>query len=99
MSFARDGFGKLTEGASVAGDTDGLLRFWDTANGRLLWTLPAHKSHLVGVHFEGNDLVTRGFAGGRRAVDLAEARDGHRVRSHPRSGDRGRRALRYYQRT
>jgi WD40 repeat protein len=47
----------------VAGDADGLLRFWDTSNGRPLWTLPAHKSHLVGVHFEGNDIVTRGIAG------------------------------------
>ena len=47
----------------VAGDADGLLRFWDTSNGRPLWTLPAHRSHLVGVHFEGNDIVTRGFAG------------------------------------
>ena len=47
----------------VAGDADGLLRFWDTSNGRPLWKLPAHKSHLVGVHFEGNDIVTRGFAG------------------------------------
>ncbi len=47
----------------VAGDADGLLRFWDTSNGRPLWTLPAHKSHLIGVHFEGNDIVTRGFTG------------------------------------
>jgi WD40 repeat protein len=47
----------------VAGDADGLLRFWDTSNGRPLWTLQAHKSHLVGVHFEGNDIVTRGFTG------------------------------------
>jgi WD40 repeat protein len=47
----------------VAGDGDGFLRFWDTASGRQLWTLQAHRSHLIGVHFEGADIVTRGFAG------------------------------------
>jgi WD40 repeat protein/serine/threonine protein kinase len=47
----------------VAGDGDGVLRFWDAASGRALWTMQAHKSHLVGVHFEGGDLVTRGFTG------------------------------------
>lgn len=47
----------------VAGDGDGLLRFWDVASARPIWTLQAHKSHLVGVHFEGNDIVTRGFHG------------------------------------
>jgi WD40 repeat protein len=47
----------------VAGDGDGLLRFWDVPSGRLLWTVLAHKSHVVGIHFEGADLVTRGFAG------------------------------------
>jgi hypothetical protein len=29
----------------------------------LLWTLRAHASYLVGVHYEGPDLITRGFAG------------------------------------
>jgi WD40 repeat protein len=47
----------------IAGDSEGQLRFWDTATGRPLWTLPAHKSHVVGVHFEGGDIVTRGFSG------------------------------------
>lgn len=47
----------------VTGDGDGLLRFWDAASGRPLWTLPAHKSLVVGIHFEGDDVVTRGFAG------------------------------------
>jgi WD40 repeat protein len=47
----------------VAGGGDGLLRFWDTANGRPLWTMPAHKSSLIGLHFEGADIVTRGFGG------------------------------------
>jgi WD40 repeat protein len=47
----------------VAGGGDGLLRFWDATTGRPLWNLPAHKSYLVGIHFEGDDIVTRGFAG------------------------------------
>ena len=47
----------------VAGGSDGLLRFWDVSNGRLSWMLPAHKSYVVGLHYEGSDLVTRGFAG------------------------------------
>jgi WD40 repeat protein/serine/threonine protein kinase len=47
----------------VAGDGDGLLRFWDVASTRPIWTLQAHRSHLIGVHFEGNDIVTRGFGG------------------------------------
>jgi len=47
----------------VAGGSDGFLRFWDRSNGRLLWKLQAHRSYVIGVHYEGNDLVTRGFAG------------------------------------
>jgi WD40 repeat protein/serine/threonine protein kinase len=47
----------------VAGGSDGFLRFWDASNGRLLWTLRAHKSYVIGVHYEGDELVTRGFAG------------------------------------
>ena len=47
----------------VAGGSDGVLRFWDMASGRPLWTMPAHKSHLIGLHFEGEYIVTRGFAG------------------------------------
>jgi WD40 repeat protein/serine/threonine protein kinase len=47
----------------VAGGSDGLLRFWDTSSGRLLWKLQAHRSYVLGVHYEGDDLVTRGFAG------------------------------------
>jgi hypothetical protein len=46
----------------VAGDADGVLRFWDTT-GHPLWKLQAHKSHVVGIHLEGDDIVTRGFAG------------------------------------
>ena len=52
------------DGSSVvAGGSDGLVRFWDAANGRLLWTLQAHKSYVIGLHYEGSELVTRGFAG------------------------------------
>jgi WD40 repeat protein len=47
----------------LAGGADGLLRFWDATSGSLLWTLPAHKSRLIGIHIEGDDIVTRGFAG------------------------------------
>ncbi|HEX8107494.1 MAG TPA: protein kinase [Kofleriaceae bacterium] len=47
----------------VAGDGDGSVRWWDVATGRPLWTLQVHKSIVVGLHFEGDDLLTRGFAG------------------------------------
>jgi WD40 repeat protein len=47
----------------VGGDGDGLLRFWDASNGRPLWILRAHKSHVVGVHFEGDAIITHGFGG------------------------------------
>ena len=47
----------------VAGGGDGLLRFWDPSSGRLVWSLQAHKSHLIGIHVEGGDIVTRGFTG------------------------------------
>jgi WD40 repeat protein len=51
------------ENMVIAAGGDGLLRFWDTSNERQLWTLQAHKPHAVGIHFEGDDLVTRGFGG------------------------------------
>jgi WD40 repeat protein len=47
----------------IAGGSDGLLRFWDRTTARPLWTLQAHSSDLVGIHFEADDMVTRGFAG------------------------------------
>jgi WD40 repeat protein len=47
----------------VGGASDGLVWFWDVATGRPLWTLPAHRSAVVGLHFEGTDIVTRGFGG------------------------------------
>jgi len=47
----------------VAGDGNGVLWFWDATGGRLLWQLQTHRSHVIGIHFEGNDIVTRGFGG------------------------------------
>ena len=47
----------------IGGGIDGILRFWETSSGRLLWTMPAHPSHIVGVHVEGGDIVTRGYSG------------------------------------
>jgi WD40 repeat protein len=47
----------------VAGGSDGFLRFWDTSDGRLLWMLQAHRAYVIGVHYEGSDLVTRALAG------------------------------------
>jgi WD40 repeat protein len=51
------------DGLVIGGDADGSLRFWDAASGAKLWTLPAHKSAVIGVHLEGVDLMTRGFDG------------------------------------
>ena len=50
-------------GMAIAGDANGVLRFWDAASGAKLWTLPAHKSAVIGVHLEGADIVTRGSTG------------------------------------
>jgi WD40 repeat protein len=47
----------------VGGANDGVLWFWDVATARALWTHQAHKSHIVGIHFEGSDVITRGFSG------------------------------------
>ena len=47
----------------VAGGADGLVEFWDFETGRELWSLRAHAGQVVGVHFEGADLVTRGYGG------------------------------------
>jgi WD40 repeat protein len=47
----------------MAGGGDGLLRFWDTASGRPLWKLQAHSSGVIGIHIDGDDIVTRGAAG------------------------------------
>ncbi len=53
----------MTDDVVVGGDADGVLRFWDAASGAKLWTLPAHRSAIIGVHVEGNGVVTRGFTG------------------------------------
>ena len=47
----------------VAGGGDGQLRFWDAVSARPLWTMPAHRSRLVGIRIEGDDIVTRGSSG------------------------------------
>ena len=47
----------------VATGADGQLLFWDASSARLLWTLPAHKTLAIAIHFEGDDIVTRGFGG------------------------------------
>jgi WD40 repeat protein len=47
----------------IGGGGDGQLRFWEVSSGRLLWTTQAHRSHLVGVHIDGANIVTRGFSG------------------------------------
>jgi WD40 repeat protein/serine/threonine protein kinase len=47
----------------VAGGSDGLLRFWDITSGRPLWAMQAHRSHLIGIRIEGDDVVTRGLSG------------------------------------
>ena len=41
----------------------GLLRFFDARSGALLWSLRAHAGIISSVHFERNELVTRGFNG------------------------------------
>jgi eukaryotic-like serine/threonine-protein kinase len=51
------------DGLLIGGDGDGVLRFWDMASGARLWTLQAHKSAVIAVHMDGDDLVTRGFTG------------------------------------
>jgi WD40 repeat protein len=47
----------------VAGGADGVLRFWEGLSGRPLWTMRAHRSYVVGIRVDGDDLVTRGYEG------------------------------------
>jgi WD40 repeat protein len=47
----------------VTAGSDGVLRFWDASSGAMIWTLKAHMSAINGVHFEGNDIVTRTLTG------------------------------------
>jgi WD40 repeat protein/serine/threonine protein kinase len=56
-ALSPDGSMLLTAGG------DGVVRFWEAASGSLLWTLRAHKSIISSVHFEGSQIVTRGFSG------------------------------------
>jgi WD40 repeat protein len=62
------------DGLIIAGGIDGMLRFWDEASGSRLWTLPVHRSQVVGLHLEGTDVVTRGISGdlGRWTIPSAE---------------------------
>ncbi|HEX4422820.1 MAG TPA: serine/threonine-protein kinase [Kofleriaceae bacterium] len=46
----------------VTAGVDGVLRFWDAAAGTMIWTMQAHKV-LNALHFEGDQLVTRGYSG------------------------------------
>jgi WD40 repeat protein len=47
----------------VSAGSDGILRFWDAASATLMWTLRAHRGGITGIHFEGDNVVTRGSAG------------------------------------
>jgi WD40 repeat protein/tRNA A-37 threonylcarbamoyl transferase component Bud32 len=47
----------------VGGGGDGMLRFWDTATAKPLWVAAAHRPYIMGVHFAGGDIVTRGVGG------------------------------------
>jgi WD40 repeat protein/serine/threonine protein kinase len=47
----------------VTGGGDGVLRFWDVASSRMIWRLQAHRSQIVGLRFEDDDIVTHGFTG------------------------------------
>jgi len=67
----------------IAGGSDGFIRIWDASNSRLLWMSQAHKSYVIGVHYEGSDIVTRGFLGevsrwtlppSERIIDACHAR-------------------------
>jgi WD40 repeat protein len=51
------------DGLVIGGDANGIVRFWDAASGAKLWTLQAHKSAVIRVYLDGEDIVTRGFAG------------------------------------
>jgi WD40 repeat protein len=60
------------EGAfAVTAGGDGVLRFWDVPSGHLMWVLPAHRSAIVGLHFDGTSLVTRALTGEIARWDLS----------------------------
>jgi WD40 repeat protein len=52
------------EGAvAVTASGDGKLRFWDVSSGHMIWTLQAHESAVIGIHFDGTSIVTRAWTG------------------------------------
>ena len=52
------------DGAVIAaGAGDGTVRFFDTVSGREIWKMQAHATAVIGVDFDGSDVVTRGKAG------------------------------------
>jgi WD40 repeat protein len=61
--FLADAILDPSEQMVIAGGGDGMLHFWDAETVRPLWTLPVHTPFVAGLHFEGNDIVTRGFRG------------------------------------
>jgi WD40 repeat protein len=76
----------------VSAGGDGMIRFWDAATERPLWTFPAHKPHAIGLHFEGRDLVTRGFDGDLSRWSLPAPEEVLRYLDTlvPESGDKAR---------
>jgi len=55
----------------VTAGGDGVLRFWDVFSGKMIWALRIHNSTIGGLHFEGADIVARGFSGGLSRWALA----------------------------
>jgi len=51
------------DGFVMASGADGSLQFWDQDSEHLLWMLHAHAAPIVGLHVEGDDIVTRGITG------------------------------------
>ena len=47
----------------VTAGADGKLRFWDERTQTMLWAFAAHGSLINAVHFEGEDLISRGAMG------------------------------------
>jgi hypothetical protein len=72
----------------IAGGSDGLLWFWDRVTARPLWTLQGHSSDVGGIHFEGDEMVTRGFAGDVSRWTLPEPEQV--IEATPPSADRRR---------
>jgi WD40 repeat protein/serine/threonine protein kinase len=47
----------------VTAGLDGVLRFWSAETGTPIWALRAHRQAITGIHFESNQLVSRGLSG------------------------------------